>query len=531
MRDLSKGARAGSWVSVVAVLCLCYACLVSLTWPYTMDDAYISLRYAAHLARGLGLTWNPGGEPVEGYSNFLWVLWMALASKIAPDPMVLTKLLGAALGLGTIVLLGREGRAVVGEDGYGLLPSAFLALSPMFAFWAASGIEMPAFALALLLAWRWMRQGRTLLMGTAWAAAALLRPEGVFLMGAGILVFLGFALRRADRRAARCLALGAAITLLPVAAYTGWRLVHFGTFFPNTVLAKWEPLAGLRYFDGELLRYQGVHVLLALVWVAMCLAGVTGAPRAGKGTAITEGEGSGACEAIVGGMAIAGTQAVLLAQARPTMGFYLRLFWPVLPFLFIASAGALRWLSGRFRSPWLVAVPAAALMMFPIVRDAAPIRLPGARTAAPVLRTAAAVGEILSSVHVPVADWLVQNHPGATVALTDCGVLPYRSDLRILDLWGLNDREISTHGFDPDRVLDRSPEVLVLASRSATRFEPRFGTDAALWSHPAVARDYGLAKVFSWSNDLDDSGDYSLWVYVRGAAGGGAGSGGRGDGP
>src|ERR1700704_4151585 len=42
------------------------------------DDAMISMRYARNLAHGYGLVWNPGGEHVEGYTNFLWVLGMAV---------------------------------------------------------------------------------------------------------------------------------------------------------------------------------------------------------------------------------------------------------------------------------------------------------------------------------------------------------------------------------------------------------------------------------------------------------------------
>src|SRR5262245_25350105 len=38
-----------------------------------MDDAYISFRYADHLARGWGLVFNQW-ERVEGFSNLLWIL-------------------------------------------------------------------------------------------------------------------------------------------------------------------------------------------------------------------------------------------------------------------------------------------------------------------------------------------------------------------------------------------------------------------------------------------------------------------------
>src|SRR4051794_37248022 len=44
---------------------------------FTIDDAYISFRYAENLASGHGLVYNLG-ERVEGYTNFLWVVLLAL---------------------------------------------------------------------------------------------------------------------------------------------------------------------------------------------------------------------------------------------------------------------------------------------------------------------------------------------------------------------------------------------------------------------------------------------------------------------
>ncbi len=41
------------------------------------DDAMISMRYAHNLSSGHGLVWNPG-ERVEGYTNFLWTITMAV---------------------------------------------------------------------------------------------------------------------------------------------------------------------------------------------------------------------------------------------------------------------------------------------------------------------------------------------------------------------------------------------------------------------------------------------------------------------
>ena len=41
------------------------------------DDAMISMRYAKNLAEGFGPVWNSGEAPVEGFTNPLWVAFMA----------------------------------------------------------------------------------------------------------------------------------------------------------------------------------------------------------------------------------------------------------------------------------------------------------------------------------------------------------------------------------------------------------------------------------------------------------------------
>ncbi len=47
--------------------------------PYSalFDDMMISMTYARNLAQGYGPVWNAGGERVEGFSNPLWVAFMA----------------------------------------------------------------------------------------------------------------------------------------------------------------------------------------------------------------------------------------------------------------------------------------------------------------------------------------------------------------------------------------------------------------------------------------------------------------------
>jgi hypothetical protein len=75
----------------------------------TLDDAYITFRYARHLAEGYGLgAWNRTGEPVEGYSSLLWTLLLAGAARLGVDIRLASKVLGAAAALVVIAALVRR---------------------------------------------------------------------------------------------------------------------------------------------------------------------------------------------------------------------------------------------------------------------------------------------------------------------------------------------------------------------------------------------------------------------------------------
>ena len=73
------------------------------------DDQMISMRYARHVAEGLGPVWNPG-ERVEGYTNPAWMLVMA-GVHLVPMPdgttSAVVKLLALGLGFWVLVLSGR----------------------------------------------------------------------------------------------------------------------------------------------------------------------------------------------------------------------------------------------------------------------------------------------------------------------------------------------------------------------------------------------------------------------------------------
>ena len=85
------------------------ATLTVLLSRLTLDDAYITFRYARHLAEGYGLgAWNHTGERVEGYSSLLWTLLLAGAARLGVDVRLASKVLGAAAALVVIAALVRR---------------------------------------------------------------------------------------------------------------------------------------------------------------------------------------------------------------------------------------------------------------------------------------------------------------------------------------------------------------------------------------------------------------------------------------
>jgi hypothetical protein len=70
----------------------------------------ISMRYAKHLAQGFGLVWNPGETPVEGFTNPLWTLYMAVMH-LLPIPLSKTsffiQLTGALLLVVNVYFVGK----------------------------------------------------------------------------------------------------------------------------------------------------------------------------------------------------------------------------------------------------------------------------------------------------------------------------------------------------------------------------------------------------------------------------------------
>jgi hypothetical protein len=196
----------------------------------TYEDAYISLRYAANLAAGRGLVYNPG-EAVFGATTPLYVLLLALFTGLgAPAPLVWGKLLGAAADALTAALWFGALRRETGAALPGIAFAVFFGLSPFVVEVSVSGMETPLVLLGLTAAFLATHSGRTWLTGALLGALALLRLDT---LPAALILLIALALRT-RRLPWREAALAAAL-FLPWALFA---TAVYGSPVPNSIPAK-----------------------------------------------------------------------------------------------------------------------------------------------------------------------------------------------------------------------------------------------------------------------------------------------------
>jgi arabinofuranosyltransferase len=409
-----------------------------------VDDAYISFRYARNAARGDGLTFNVGERRVEGYTNFLWTVMLIPAFWLGLPARIASLLLGILWALGGVLLVWRFSREVGAPPWLGSIAAFLLAADGSYALWAVGGLEAPLFAtLVLAGALSYLRElrdeRRAPLSGLWFALATMARPEGLLVYALTgvhqVATRLISARRPAGRRLAtrqdwQRLALFAAL-FLPWFAFR-WR--YYGYPLPNTFYAKVtlgdtaaQRARGLAYvstFARIHLGYLTVPlVLLPLLrrrwraWASYLLLVIAGYT---------------AYIAYVGGDWSVG-----------------RFFVPLLPLFCLLLSSGLAVLGGWLHT-WLRARRAIAAWAPRAIAPLAVLALGGSLFASSSLYGEKALyldpfdARLAGQARTQMGLWLRDHVPEDTyIAVDAAGQMPFYSDLRALDLYGLNDLTIA----------------------------------------------------------------------------------------
>lgn len=220
-----------------------------------LDDAMISMRYAKNFAHGHGLVWNIGGQPVEGYTNFLWVLIMAMFHllPIPPEKMSLAvQLLGMVIVCGNLFVVRRIALRLSDSAWVSIGSVVLTALYYPINNWTLRGMEVGALLLIVnLVLWNVLvtMEGEKLPTFTlvVMAIGILIRTDIVVVFG-GILLAVTV-LQHRSRKPIEWR--GYIIVGLTLIGHTLFRFFYYGEPLPNTYYLKMTgvPLA-LRLHDG-----------------------------------------------------------------------------------------------------------------------------------------------------------------------------------------------------------------------------------------------------------------------------------------
>lgn len=500
--------RLAADAAVLAGALLLFGLIAGQMAPFVPDDSFISYRYAANWAGGAGLRFNPTDAPVEGYSNFLWIVLLAGAARVGIAPEAAGPALGVlcgALGLGLLwLLLRRRGHAGLNLAA----PLGLLAVAGPAALYVVSGMETALFALLLLATLAAVdgvlarpAAGRGVLLGGVGALVALARPEGVVVFPVVVAGLVLFTWRGgAEQRRAMARAVGVAVLtwLGLLLGYHLWRMNYFAAFWPTPFLAKGGSdsllaplLTNARQF---FVRQTHYYAPLAYYYAALALAAVAGAWLARRG-----GRRPVEWTALLLAVALAAVYANFV-DWMPGMRYYASIVGLLLlPLALLGPSlrGPARGETGDAAYGLLV----AALALFSL-STLATLRMEGQQLQTGTQASLVALGR-----------WLHETMPAdAVLAMSDVGATPYYAGLRTIDInpQSLTDRHIAENGWSADYFFAADPDVVAITAFSLT--EPDFySVHEELVALPRFAETYERIGIVR--NDWYQ--DRSYWVFVR----------------
>jgi hypothetical protein len=497
---------------LLAVALFLAQALYRLARPQLVDDAYMVLRYAKHLAAGDGIAWNPGGPATFGVTGTLHLGLVALLRAATPlgdeRVLALASLLFALAALGALAAVGaalvrgrlREHRVQVA---LGLV--LFLLPQQLFLSHALAGMDaMSSLGANVLVggAALWLARGgggRALAACAGAGALALLaRPDnGLF---AVLTPALALAFSRTEpRRTRRLFELGAALAFA-LGALALLAAAVFGDPLPLPFYAKRLGYLAEYGAAGAWNPFEYLGQIVAMWLPALALVVLYASRRS------------------------AGEIAALLAPVALTFAYYFgvvqimgmgaRYYVPATPFVALAALVALddriaeldapgalaRGLATRW--PWALALAVALPTLLHDAELAYGRRVGASNPMFPSAcyerpATGALGAADYDAVIAGLSRLAADLPPGTRLALSEHGRIGAAApQVALDDLVALHDPAFAHDGFDPEVELARKPDAIWLPHYHYVALWHELAAHPRLWQEYEVWPDaliYGFA--------------------------------------
>ena len=470
------------------------------------EDAAMIMRYAQHLAGGHGVVWNIGEAPVDGATDFLFMVASAALIKLGFTVGQSVRGIGFASHFLTVLIIYWGNRRIHnGNIFLSFLSGLYLAVGTGLSYVAAY-FGTPFFALAAASTWtlglilmkeqnpRWWLSLAFALSGLV---TGLIRPEGVILAG---LILLAVILMRGLKNSLSIIVTFGVIFLTLGGAYFLWRWDYFGYPLPNPFYKKGEGGWNWFTFGGSMLNMFRLSLPVFFAFVL--------------------------------GFRVRETTRETLVYALPILGF--------------ASAFALVSDEMNYGARFQYAtVPLALLSWIPLVRG---IKFEALIQAQVRERTAYFIALIGLAFGVVYYSWFQNcflalyqqscDRPyerdgrlemaqmladyrgkGYVIATTEAGLIPYYSGWTAIDTWGLNDQFIAHNGSITVEYLDEyKPHIIMFHDYYSPLVPPKL-TDANLaqrwFGMTILLKTYAEENGYTLAAVFGDSPYDTHYYYVR----------------
>lgn len=399
------------------------------------EDAAMLFRYAKHFAEGNGIVWNVGDSPVDGATDFLFMVFIAAFSKIGIRIELAAMMLTISAHFVVVAMVYRLIMRQGGDNRWAASFAALVVMTGPGLSYCEAGFGTTVFALAGLITFqyflRMLQNGFDVKVAQVFALSGLvtglIRPEGV-LLSLGMLSALFVKMGPKERQA--LLIRFALVFGIPGAIYFAWHWYYFGYPLPNPFYVKGGGRLYLSSFNAALIGIGKMSMVL----VPFLLLGIW--KRSGR-----------------------------------TENLYL--LWPIAFFagIWILMSNAMNY-NHRFQ---YILMPMIWVLWLPVLRAVWPeLQIKGWK-----LGLAAFLCTLMLVMHTMIyilhprmfvdgratlgSELAEFGGKGYTMAVTEAGNLPFYSDWNAIDTWGLNDKTISHRGIVSSAYLDAfEPELVMI---------------------------------------------------------------------
>mgnify|MGYP001581112157 FL=1 len=492
--------------SLLLISILFYALTyVDFTIP-PFEDAAMLMRYSQHLAGGHGVVWNIGEPPVDGATDFLFMVASAALIKLGFTVGQAVRGIGFVSHILTVLLIYWTNRRIHnGSILFSFLSGLYLALGTGLSYVSAY-FGTPFFALAAASTWtlglllmkeenpRWWLSLAFALSGLV---TGLIRPEGVILAS---LMLLSVIVMRGLKNSISIIAIFSAVFLVLGGAYFLWRWNYFGYPLPNPFYKKGDEGWKWDSFQHSMLNTLRLCLPMAFAFILGFRS---------KETMKT---------AIAYLIPILGF-AVAFGMISDEMNYGARFQYAIVPIALLSwiplvggiKFEALNQLSVKERGAYLVAGVAlvASLVYYSWFQNCF-LALYQQSCDRPYERDG----------RLEMAQMLADYRgKGYVIATTEAGLLPYYSGWDAIDTWGLNDKFIAHNGALTVEYLDEyKPHIIMFHDYYSPLVPPRL-TEANMaqrwFSMTILMKTYAEENGYVLAAVFGDSPYDTHYYYVR----------------